>query len=325
MHLSRRLLIVPLMLGVILSFAAAGFGTPSASAQVPSYGNVQNCLPIGNVMSCIVTVSNAGPIQATLNTTGTWGNGCISTSSSITVTCSVDSTGTMITISCSGGCPANTSVQVIVNGSGGTPTVTFAQAGGSTSTYSTSSYVAPAYTSTAPVGSITVGQQQPAVQVTVSNTQPAYSSAYSNAYATGGQCVNGSYPTALGCTAGYVPYYQPVSYFANSGYSNGCVGIWGGCAGGCSGFTWGCFSNCFSSFFCNGSNFCTGFGFNNNGCGNNVSHCTGFGFNNNGCGNNNCFSFSFCNGFNNGFNHGVTCPTGTTFHRTLNSAGQNCY
>jgi hypothetical protein len=312
MHFSRRLLIVPFMLGLILSFAATSIGAPSASAQAVQYGTLTGCLPVGTVASCIVNVNAAGPVQAMLTTAGTWGNGCISTSTTITVTCSVDSTGTMITISCSGGCPPNTAVQVIVNGATATPTVTFALAGGTTTTYAApTTYSAPAYTSTAPVGAITVGAQQPTLQVTVSNPQPTL--AYSTGYTGGGQCVNGSYPTALGCTSGYVPYYQPITYAANS-----CVGIWGGCAGGCSGITWGCFnntSNCFSLTFCNGFNSGNCFSF---------SFCNGFN-------NSNCFSFSFCGGFgfgNNGFNrfnHGVTCPTGTTFHRTLNAAGQNCY
>jgi hypothetical protein len=300
MHLSRRLFIVPMMLGVILSFAAASFGTQSASAQT-SYGAVQNCVPIGSVTSCIVSLNSAGPIQAMLAAGGTWGNGCISTSNSIAVTCSVDSTGTMITISCSGGCPPNAAIQVIVNGGGGTPSVTFALSGGSTTTYAAPTYIAPTYT--APVGSITVGQQQPTYQVTVSNQQqPVYNN--------GGQCVGGSYPTALGCTSGYVPYFQPIVYQPN----NGCVGIWGACGGGCNGFTFGCFNNntnnCFGGFVNNGcGNNCTGFGFNNNGCGNN---CTGFGFNNNGCGNN-CTGFGFNNNGCGNFNFPGHC-TGFGFN-----------
>jgi hypothetical protein len=257
MHQIRRLLVFPIMLGLVLGFATIHGTAPSASAQAQVVAS-PNCAAQGPGTYVCTDVLGA-PVQAgssvQISVQGTGGGTIMSCSGPNGVPCQVSSDGSGAVLVCASGCQPGQQVTVTFQGPSspqqyftivaGAPYAASYGPGYNAPYPAPSSSYGPAYSATLsspPAGAITVGNNTPAVSVTVSSGQQGYSSA--PAYyppPPAGQCVAGSVPTVYGCTSGYVPVLVPTGNPCYYGWSGGC-GYYGG---GCYGISWGCgYNNC---------------------------------------------------------------------------------
>jgi len=294
MHRYRRLLVFPVLLGVMLTLASFRLNTPSASAGQNMLVSQSCANPAVSVTICTDTFAqtfSAGTSIAIAIQGGSPG---------VTVTCNTPSgitctvgAGNGATVVCQVTCQSGSSFVVVLPG-GATQYFTMGGPGSPSVAYpapATTSYV-----SSAPVGAVTVGSSTPQVNVTVqSNGCPnggytvVVTVTCSNyGYNGGGLCVGGSIPTNYGCTGASViaaPYtysYAPLYGYGGCGYGGGYglggygggygLGGYGGCGGatlyssgvgGCSVFVFSCGSgfnsNCGGIFGGFGSWGCNGF------------------------------------------------------------------
>jgi hypothetical protein len=277
-HQIRRLLVFPIVLGLVLGFVAIHGAAPSASAQAQVVAS-PNCAAQGPGTYVCTDVLGA-PVQAgssvQISVQGTGGGTIVSCSGPNGVPCQVSSDGSGAVLVCASGCQPGQQVTVTFQGPSspqqyftivaGAPYAAGSGPAGYNAPYpAPSSSYGPAYSATLsspPVGAITVGNSTPAVSVTVSSGQPGYASqpAYSPP-PPAGQCVAGSYPTVYGCTSGYVPVLVPVGGYGSCGY------YWGGCGyygGGCYGIYWGCGYNTCNNWW--GGSWWGGCGYNGGFC-----------------------------------------------------------
>jgi hypothetical protein len=356
MHQYRRLLVLPILLGVLITLASFRLNTPTASAGSGNIVNA-NCSTVAvTVTICTDTFSQtySAGTSISVNLQGGSPGVTVTCNAPSGITCTVSNGGA--TVVCQVTCQSGSSFVMVLPG-GATQYFT---TGGAVAG---APYSAPAYVSTAPVGSVAVGST-PAVTVTVTSSgcpTGGYTvvvtvscSSYGGNYG-GGQCVLGSIQTYYGCTGasavgygyGYSPYnYQPLYGYGSlygsnygscgSGYGGYGYGYSGGCGSSC-GYGW--VSTCgFSSscslfvFSCGnfGGNSFGGNSFNNN-CGGFFGGFGGFGCNGFGGG---LFGRGFGGGFGGGFGNnpfcnstcrgGLMCVAPATAHRTLMN-GSFCY
>jgi len=324
MHRYRRLLVFPVLLGVMLTLASFRLNTPSASAGQQNGLVSQNCSEVTvTVTICTDTIAQTFSAGTTISIAFQGGSPGVTVTCNTPsgITCTVGGGNNGATLVCQVTCQSGSSFVVVLPG-GATQYFTMGGPGAPSVAYSAAP-VTTSYVNSTPVGAVTVGSGTPQVNVTVQTngcpsggytvvvTVTCSGYGYGNG---GGQCVLNSYLTNYGCTGASIiaaPYtysYAPLYVYGGLGYGSSCgYGYVSSCGGygyssmgygGCSVFVFSCGSG--------------GYGYNNYSFNNNCGGVFG-GFGSWGCnGFGGGFSGHNFGGYGGGFGGGFNCNTMTS-------------
>ena len=276
MHRFRRLLVFPVLLGVLLTVASFRLNTLPASAGTGLV--TQNCSTVAtSVTICTDTFAQTFSSGTSINVAFQGGAPGVNVTCNAPsgITCTVSGGNSGATVVCQVTCQSGSSFVVVLPGGA---TQYFTMGGGAPVAGPYTAPITSSYVNPTPVGSITVGNPSPSVNVTV-QTNPCPTggyqvivtvtcSGYGSGYGSGGGlCVGGSIPTNYGCTgASVIPAPYTYSYAPLYGYGGGCGygGGYGGYGyGGYGGYGYGGYGGGYGGYGggCGGSSSSCGYGY----------------------------------------------------------------